>query len=115
MTGGARQEDYSVLCAAAAAASRQNNYTPVTNFLFEDSLHLFAAEGANKDSGSLTMMTTTTTTTQAPCGLVLMKIKIKQVYNQTHFPAGNTETGVFFFPSLLMCFSLAVHVREGER
>lgn len=48
----ARQRDYSLLCAAAVAASRrgENNYTPDTNFIFEDSL--FAAKGTNKENTS---------------------------------------------------------------
>lgn len=44
--GAVQQKDYSVL---GAAASLGNNYTPVTNFLFEDSLHLCAAKGTNKE------------------------------------------------------------------
>lgn len=48
----ASRKDYSVACAAAAAATVQNNYTPVTNFLLEDSLHLFEADGTHKESGS---------------------------------------------------------------
>ena len=31
---------------------QENNYTPDTNFLFEDSLHLFAAKGTNKETSS---------------------------------------------------------------
>lgn len=50
MDGAAQQKDYTVLGAAAAAASLENNYTRVTNFLFEDSLHLFAAKGTNKET-----------------------------------------------------------------
>lgn len=48
MDGVAQQEDYSLLCAAAARL--QNNYTPDTNFLFEDSL--FSAKGTNKENSS---------------------------------------------------------------
>lgn len=57
----AQQKDYSLLCAAAAvvaaaaaaAGSRLEgggNYTPDTNFIFEDSL--FAAKGTNKGNSS---------------------------------------------------------------
>lgn len=45
----ARQKDYSLLY-AAAVASLGNNYTPDTNFIFEDSL--FAAKGTNKENSS---------------------------------------------------------------
>lgn len=41
----ALQRDYSGSLLSAAAANLENNYTPATNFLFEDSLHLFAAKG----------------------------------------------------------------------
>ena len=54
MDGAAQQRDNSALgaaaTAAAAAASQKNNYIQVTNFLFEHSLHLFAAKGTNKES-----------------------------------------------------------------
>lgn len=43
------QHEYS---SPAEGASLENNYTWVTNFLFEDPLHLFAAKGTNKDTGS---------------------------------------------------------------
>lgn len=49
MDGAVQQKDNSVL-GAAAAASQKNNYKQVTNFLFEHSLHLFAAKGTNKES-----------------------------------------------------------------
>lgn len=50
MDGFARtQHEYS---SPAEGASLENNYTWVTNFLFEDPLHLFAAKGTNKDTGS---------------------------------------------------------------
>lgn len=48
MDGVAQQEDYSLLYAAAARL--ENNYTPDTNFLFEDSL--FSAKGTNKENRS---------------------------------------------------------------
>lgn len=47
MAGAAQQKDYSLLY-SATAASMENNYTPDTNFLFEDSL--FEAKGANKQN-----------------------------------------------------------------
>lgn len=52
MHNAARQRDYSLLCAAAVAAKSGggNNYTPDTNFIFEDSL--FAAKGTNKENSS---------------------------------------------------------------
>lgn len=49
MDGAAQQKDNSLW---NAAASLENNYTTATNFLFEDSLHLFAAKGTNKEAGS---------------------------------------------------------------
>lgn len=51
MDGEVQQKYYSVLgTGAAAAAGLENNYTLVTNFLFKDSLHLFAAKGTNKET-----------------------------------------------------------------
>lgn len=54
MDEAAQQKDYSLLCAAAAAAAArlENNHTPDTNFLSEDSLHLFAAKGTNRVTSS---------------------------------------------------------------
>lgn len=98
MDEAAQQKDYSLLCAAAAAAAArlENNHTPDTNFLSEDSLHLFAAKGTNRVTSSWRHR-----------ALGFMK-KIKEICNQTNFPPGNIETSIF----LLCVFPTTACQRE---
>ena len=78
--GAAQQK---ILCVAfTASADLKSNYTQATNFLFEDSLHLFAAKG-------------TSALTLAP-DITVQNEYIKEICNKTNFPPGNTETGIFF-------------------